>query len=86
MDTQNIPSFVLAAGYFTETELQQLASYGALPSPALVDAFQYEPEIQELMNAFIGDESSRQVHQYLKARGIFLAAGAVEKAWKIILL
>lgn len=85
MDTQNIPSFVLATGFFTDAELQQLASYGALPSPALVDAFQYDPEIQELMNAFIGDESSRQVHQYLKARE-FLAAGAVEKAWKIILL
>ncbi len=80
-----IPDFIRQSLLFDEAELDLLASLGAVPSAQEIDEFQYEPEIQELLNAFIGDEQSRLTHQLLKAKE-FLQTGDLVKAWKIALI
>ncbi|WP_313259377.1 hypothetical protein [Sphingobacterium sp.] len=85
MQKSDIPKFISSSGVFNVQELEQLASIEAIPTDGEIDSFKYEPEIQELLNAFIGDESTRITHQLLKAKE-FLNQGRVEEAWKLILL
>lgn len=80
----DIPAFIKQSGVFTEEDLIQLANAEALPSEEEIDAFQYDSEIQELLNAFIGDDTTRLTHQLLKAKE-FIAKGEINKAWKIAL-
>lgn len=85
MQKSDIPNFIRSSGIFNVQELEQLASIQEIPSDGEIDSFRYEPEIQELLNAFIGDESTRIKHQLLKAKE-FLNQGRVEEAWKLMLL
>ncbi|WP_185212233.1 hypothetical protein [Sphingobacterium mizutaii] len=85
MQKSDIPNFISSSGVFNVQELEQLASIEEIPSDGEIDSFKYEPEIQELLNAFIGDESTRITHQLLKAKE-FLNQGRVEEAWKLMLL
>ncbi|MGX1641263.1 MULTISPECIES: hypothetical protein [unclassified Sphingobacterium] len=85
MQKSDIPNFISSSGVFNVQELEQLASIEAIPTDGEIDSFKYEPEIQELLNAFIGDESTRITHQLLKAKE-FLNQGRVEEAWKLMLL
>lgn len=80
-----IPNFVTASNIFTEEEINALKSIKQLPEETEIDAYQYQPEIQELLNAFIGDESTRRTHQLLKAKEL-IQRNEVLNAWKIILL
>lgn len=80
-----IPNFVTASNIFTEEEINALKSVKQLPEETEIDAYQYQPEIQELLNAFIGDESTRRTHQLLKAKEL-IQRNEVLNAWKIILL
>jgi len=80
-----IPNFVTASNIFTEEEINALKSVKHLPEETEIDAYQYQPEIQELLNAFIGDESTRRTHQLLKAKEL-IQRNEVLNAWKIILL
>ena len=79
-----IPTFIKQSGVFTEEDLNQLANIQAIPSEDEIDSFQYDSEIQELLNAFIGDDTTRLTHQLLKAKE-FIAKGEINKAWKIAL-
>lgn len=85
MQKSDIPNFISSSGVFNVQELEQLASIEAIPTDGEIDSFKYEPEIQELLNAFIGDESTRITHQLIKAKE-FLNQGRVEEAWKLMLL
>ncbi|MBV2225789.1 hypothetical protein [Sphingobacterium sp. NPDC055346] len=85
MQKSDIPNFISSSGVFNVQELEQLASIEEIPTDGEIDSFKYEPEIQELLNAFIGDESTRITHQLLKAKE-FLNQGRVEEAWKLMLL
>ena len=80
-----IPSFVTASNIFSEEEINTLKSVKQLPEETEIDAYQYQPEIQELLNAFIGDESTRRTHQLLKAKEL-IQRNELLNAWKIILL
>ncbi|MGN0020949.1 MAG: hypothetical protein ACI35Z_09150 [Sphingobacterium hotanense] len=80
-----IPNFVTASNIFTEEDINALKSVKQLPEETEIDAYQYQPEIQELLNAFIGDESTRRTHQLLKAKEL-IQRNEVLNAWKIILL
>ncbi|WP_313512995.1 hypothetical protein [Sphingobacterium sp.] len=85
MQKSDIPNFISSSGIFNVQELEQLASIKEIPTDGEIDSFKYEPEIQELLNAFIGDESTRITHQLLQAKE-FLNQGRVEEAWKLMLL
>ena len=81
----NLPSFVQESTIFSDDEKRILSSVSSIPTDAEVDAIRFLPEIQELTNAFIGDESTRDTHLQLKAKH-FLAEGDIEMAWKVMLL
>jgi len=81
----DIPEFIKQSAIFNEEELRQLASIASVPTAQEIDEFQYEPDVQELLNAFIGDEQSRLTHQFLKAKE-YLKNGEFMEAWKIILI
>ncbi len=80
-----IPTFVRESNIFTSEEIRRLQSVAQLPGENEIDAYQYESEIQELLNAFIGDESTRLTHQLLKAKEL-IARNELSNAWKVILL
>jgi len=85
MQKSDIPSIIVNSGLFNETDLEKLISIDHIPSDLEIDLFKYEPEIQELLNAFIGDESTRMTHQLLKSKE-FLDNNEILKAWKMALL
>ena len=85
MQKTDIPSFITNSGIFNDSELEKLSSIEQLPTDQEIDAFKYDSEIQELLNAFIGDESTRITHQLLKAKD-YLQRDEVKKAWMLALL
>ena len=85
MSYTNLPAFVRNSSVFTLEEKEKLASLDVLPTEMEVDKFRLEPTIQELTNAFIGDESTRDIHLQEKAKE-YIAANDIISAWKVILL
>lgn len=85
MKFSDLPPFVKVSPVFTAVELQQLLHVEQLPDDIEVDEIRDQPEIFDLLNAFIGDESSRLIHLQLYAQ-ILLKRGEIEQAWKVILL
>lgn len=85
MSINNLPSFVRNSTVFSEEEKSKLASLSMLPTENEVDQFRMEPVIQELTNAFIGDESTRDIHLQEKAKE-YLQKNDILSAWKVILL
>lgn len=84
MKLTDIPAFIRESS-LTAVELNQLMTQVQLPDDDEIDAIRVLPEIQELLNAFIGDETSRGTHLVLKAQA-YLAKGSVDMAWKVLLL
>ncbi|MEJ5054558.1 hypothetical protein [Sphingobacterium sp. MYb382] len=84
MKITDIPAFIRESN-LTAVELDQLMTQVQLPDDDEIDAIRVLPEIQELLNAFIGDETSRGTHLVLKAQA-YLATGSVDMAWKVLLL
>jgi len=84
MKLTDIPAFIRESS-LTAVELDQLMTQAQLPDDDEIDAIRVLPEIQELLNAFIGDETSRGTHLVLKAQA-YLATGSVDMAWKVLLL
>jgi len=85
MSYTNLPAFVRNSTVFTLDEKEKLASLNVLPTEMEVDKFRLEPTIQELTNAFIGDESTRDTHLQEKAKE-YIAANDIISDWKVILL
>lgn len=85
MHITELPSFIVNSGIFNENDLDKLVSIDRFPTDEEIDVFKFEPEIQELLNAFIGDENTRMTHQLLKAKE-FLDQNEIQKAWKLALL
>ena len=85
MDYEKLPSFVRESAILSEQEKYQLCEVDVIPNELEVDSIRHLPEIQELTNAFIGDESTRDTHLQLKAKD-YLSQGEIEMAWKVILL
>ncbi len=81
----NLPTFVKESVILTNFQKEQLASVAVLPTDQEVDAIRSLPAIQELMNAFIGDESTRTTHLQLKAQEYILSDN-LSMAWCVLLL
>lgn len=85
MEIQDLPGFVRNSVVFSDAEKEKLASMKIIPSEIEVDNIRQLPEIQEMTNAFIGDESTRNIHLQLKAQD-YLKKEEVMMAWKVLLL
>lgn len=85
MKFEDLPTFVRESTVLDTQDKMKLASLESLPSALEVDAFRMIPTIQELTNAFIGDESTRDTHLQERAKE-YLSEGNIESAWKVILL
>ncbi len=85
MDYDQLPPFVKESSVFNADDKIQLAKIDRLPTPLEVDEITPLPEIYELLNAFIGDPSSRNVHLQLKAKE-YLQDNQLDMAWKVLLL
>ena len=81
----DLPALVNNSTILTSEEKLLLAQASLLPTDLEIDAIRFLPEIQELTNAFIGDDSTRNTHLQLRAKG-YIARGDIDMAWKIILL
>ncbi|MGN0003943.1 MAG: hypothetical protein ACI35V_10955 [Sphingobacterium composti] len=85
MSIGNLPSFVRNSTVFSDEDKVKLASLSPLPTEVEVDKFRVDASIQELMNAFIGDESTRDIHLQERAK-VYLQHNDILSAWKVILL
>lgn len=85
MELNNLPSFIRCSHILTDIEKSKLATATVIPSEIEVDTVRHFPEIQEMTNAFIGDESTRTIYLQLKAQE-YLAKDEVMMAWKVLLL
>lgn len=85
MKFSDLPPFLKSSTVFSKMEIQQLLTVEELPDEDAIDAIRDEPEIYDLLNAFIGDESSRSVHLQLYAKRL-LKNNDVIQAWKVMLL
>lgn len=81
----SLPSFIRNSVVLTEQDKEKLATIVSLPTEVEVDEIRTLPAVQELLNAFIGDESARDTHIQLKAKA-YLANNELVTAWKILLL
>lgn len=82
---EELPAFVRDSAVLSKIEKTQLTTIAQLPSEVEVDSFRMEPLIQELTNAFIGDDTTRDIHLQEKAKE-YLRVNDVASAWKVILL
>lgn len=80
-----LPSHIRQSIVLTGNHLGQLGNVSALPDEDEVDAIRGETDIQGVLQAFIGDKGTLQIHLHRKAAEL-LDAGNVEKAWKVLLL
>jgi hypothetical protein len=56
-----------------------------LPTDEEIDEYIQSPEIKELLDATIGDGTTRELQLHLKAKEL-LDEDRVEEAWKVLLL
>jgi len=80
-----LPLSIRNSPVLTGNHLGLLANVEHLPEEMESDEIRYEPDIQEILNAFIGDPSTRQIHLHRKAAEL-LDRGDVSSAWKVLLL
>ncbi|QNL48346.1 flavin reductase [Olivibacter sp. SDN3] len=80
-----VPRQIRQSTVLTGNHLGQLGNIEQLPNEQQVDALRLEPEIRDLLNAFIGDRATLEIHLHRKAAEL-LDVGDVEKAWKVLLL
>ncbi len=85
MSFSNLPSFIRNSTVLTTVDKDKLATIESLPTAREVDSIRSLPEILELTNAFIGDESTRDTHLQLKAQE-YLSKEDIMMAWKVLLL
>lgn len=81
----NLPAFIKESNILSIQDKEKLMNVSTLPSEIDVDQIRSLSFIQELMNAFIGDDTTRDTHLQLKAKE-FLQIEDVDMAWKILLL
>lgn len=85
MKYESLPAFVRESTVLNEEEKLLLTRINTIPTDIEIDLIRHLPEIQELTNAFIGDENTRDTHLQLKAKE-YLVQGNIVMAWKVILL
>ncbi|SEM91458.1 NADH-FMN oxidoreductase RutF, flavin reductase (DIM6/NTAB) family [bacterium A37T11] len=80
-----LPQHIRLSSILTGNHLGQLGNVEKLPEEEEVAALSLEPEIKELLDAFIGDKTSLRIQLHRKAAEM-LDRGEVYKAWKVLLL
>lgn len=80
-----LPEHIRLSRMLTGNHLGQLGNVEQLPSEDEVQLFELEPEIKDILDATIGDASTRTIQLHLKAAE-FLEKGKVEEAWKTLLI
>lgn len=85
LGVDQLPRQIRQSTVLTGNHLGQLGNVEQLPDDQQVDALRHEPEIRDLLNAFIGDRATLEIHLHRKAAQL-LDIGEVEKAWKVLLL
>lgn len=80
-----IPYAIRNSKILTGNNLGQLGNVEHLPTDEQIDDYIQSPEIKELLDATIGDSSTRETQLHLKAKQL-LDEGRVEEAWNILLL
>jgi flavin reductase (DIM6/NTAB) family NADH-FMN oxidoreductase RutF len=85
MGVDQLPKEIRLSSILTGNHLGQLGNVEQMPDELAVDALRQEEEFRDLLNAFIGDKASLQIHLHKKAAE-FLDKGDTETAWKILLL
>ncbi len=85
MHINELPKFIRNSTVLTVEDLALLCQQERMPSDFEIQGMRDIPEIQDLLNAFIGDDSSRDIHLQLHAK-TYLQSHQIEEAWKILLL
>lgn len=80
-----LPPTIRNSPVLTGNHLGLLANVEQLPGESESDEMRYNPDVQEILNTFIGDPSTRQIHLHRKAAEL-LDQGDVRSAWKVLLL
>lgn len=81
----NLPNYIKNSVILTEDDKNKLSKATELPTEIQIDEIRVLPDIQELLNAFIGDESTRDTHLQLKAQE-YLQNDDIDTALKILFL
>ncbi|MGV3762998.1 flavin reductase family protein [Parapedobacter sp.] len=80
-----LPQHIRQSPVLTGNHLGQLGNVDVLPTDDEVDALRTDPDTREILDAFIGDKATLQIHLHRKAAAL-LDEGEVMKAWKTLLL
>ncbi|MGZ3945903.1 MAG: flavin reductase family protein [Mucilaginibacter sp.] len=80
-----IPYAIRNSKILTGNNLGQLGNVEHLPTDEQIEDYIQSPEIKELLDATIGDSSTRETQLHLKAKQL-LDEGRVEEAWKVLLI
>ncbi|MEH6308221.1 flavin reductase family protein [Olivibacter sp. CPCC 100613] len=80
-----LPRHIRYSNILTGNHLGLLGNVEHLPDERAIDALRCEPEIQELLNTFIGDRTTLETHLHQRAAAL-LDRGEVIQAWKLLLL
>ncbi len=80
----SIPSAIRNSDILTGNNLGQLGNVEQLPTDEQITQFQSDPELKQILDATIGDNSNREreLHQYARR---LLDQGMVGEAWKVLL-
>jgi flavin reductase (DIM6/NTAB) family NADH-FMN oxidoreductase RutF len=80
-----IPYAIRNSKILTGNNLGQLGNVEVLPADTEIETYAQLPEIKGILDATIGDATTRETQLHLKAKEL-LDAGKVEEAWKLLLL
>ncbi|MBD3748455.1 MAG: flavin reductase family protein [Sphingobacteriales bacterium] len=80
-----LPEHIRLSKILSGNHLGQLGNVEQLPSDDEVKLFELEPEIKDILDATLGDATTRTTQLHLKAVA-FLEEGKVEEAWKTLLI
>jgi len=80
-----LPQHIRQSPVLTGNHLGQLGNVAVLPPENEVEALRGDPEMKEILDTFIGDVATLQIHLHRKAAAL-LDAGDVTTAWKTLLL
>jgi flavin reductase (DIM6/NTAB) family NADH-FMN oxidoreductase RutF len=79
-----IPSAIRLSHILTGNNLGQLGNVEQLPNDEEISQFQSDPELKQILDATIGDNTNRERELHSYARQL-LEEGKVAEAWKVLL-
>lgn len=80
-----LPQHIRQSTVLTGNHLGQLGNIEVLPSESELEVLRGDPDIRDMLNTFIGDKATLQLHLHRRAAKL-LDDGKVAQAWKVLLL